>query len=63
MIFIEVNMPSDMVELRRLEPLVPCLQIGFSACGQGADLDGGLSVSDRGVPLMTGANGLSMVRV
>jgi hypothetical protein len=32
-IFMEINMPSDLVELRGLEALAPCLQIGFSAYG------------------------------
>ena len=37
--------------------MTPCLQIGFSAHGQGADLVGRLSVSARSVPLSTGGNG------
>jgi hypothetical protein len=39
-----------------------CLQIGFSACGEGTDLVSGLSVSHRSVPLVTGANGTLMAR-
>jgi hypothetical protein len=50
------------VELRGLEPLTPCLQIGLSLYCQGADLANGLSVRDRGVPLVTVVNGTSMAR-
>ena len=50
------------MELRGLEPLTPCLQIGLSTCGHAADLVSGLSVSDRNVPLLTGVNGTLMAR-
>jgi hypothetical protein len=51
------------VELRGLEPLTPCLQIGLSTHGQGADLVSKLSVSIREVPLVTEVNGTLMARL
>ena len=50
------------VELRGLEPLTPCLQIGFSSRGYGPDRGGELSVRDRSIPLVTGVNGTLMAR-
>jgi len=50
------------VELRGLEPLTPCLQIGLSTCGQDADLASEVPASIRDVPLATGVNGTLMAQ-
>jgi hypothetical protein len=49
-----------LVELRGLEPLTPCLQIAVTDQPAGVELDLGLPVSDRRVPLAPGPNGTVM---
>ena len=51
-----------LVELSGLEPLTPCLQIAVSSCADIADLRSQPSLSDRGIPLLTGVNGTLMAK-
>jgi hypothetical protein len=50
----------DLVELRGLEPLTPCLQSDVFSHVSGLDLGNRLSLSDRYVPLGTGGNDAPM---